>query len=136
MEHSGWLLDLYSDPQQGIVLWLLDEDGSRRRLHQPFPITFYAAGDGGRLRNLWRYLQAQPIQVKLGREERSELGSAEPLSVLAIQVLQADEQPRLFAQALPGFSRPDLLRRRPAPHAAPRRRLRHLSPGALPDHGR
>ncbi len=106
MEHNGWLLDLYSDPQQGVALWLLEEGGERLRLHQPFPITFYAAGEAGRLRQLWRYLRAQPLQVKLARGERCELGSAAPLSVLAIQVLQAAEQPRLFAQASQAF--PDL----------------------------
>jgi DNA polymerase-2 len=106
MEHSGWLLDLYTHPQQGLALWLLDEDGSRRRLHQPFPITFYAAGAARRLRELWRCLQAQRIQVQLSREERSELGSAEPLSVLVIQVLQAAEQPPLFTRLSQAF--PDL----------------------------
>ncbi len=50
--------------------------------------------------------RAQPLQVKLARVERCELGSAAPLSVLAIQVLQAAEQPRLFAQASQAF--PDL----------------------------
>ena len=45
-EHFGWLLDVYADPQEGLVLWLLEEDGARRRLHQPFPVTFYAAGAG------------------------------------------------------------------------------------------
>jgi DNA polymerase-2 len=103
MEHNGWLLDLYTDPGQGVALWLLDEDGSRRRLRQPFPISFYAAGAPGRLRELWRYLQAQRIQVKLGREERSELGAAESLSVLSIQVQQAAEQPPLFTRLSRAF---------------------------------
>ena len=46
----GWLLDMYTDPRDGLVLWLLEEDednpdgGRRIRLTQPFPITFYAAG--------------------------------------------------------------------------------------------
>jgi hypothetical protein len=35
-EHLGWLLDVYADPQDGLVLWLLCEDGARRRLRQPF----------------------------------------------------------------------------------------------------
>ncbi|MCI0520140.1 MAG: hypothetical protein L0Z70_07755, partial [Chloroflexi bacterium] len=106
MELNGWLLDLYSAPGQGVALWLLEEGGGRLRLHQPFPITFYAAGEPQRLRLLWRYLRAQPVQVKLERAERGELGSAAPLSVLAIQVLQAAEQPSLFAQASRAF--PDL----------------------------
>ena len=40
---TGWLLDLRR-PGDGLVLWLLGEDGRRLRLRQPFPVTFYAAG--------------------------------------------------------------------------------------------
>ena len=44
IERTGWLLDLYEDPLGGLALWLLDDDGARRRLRQRFPVTFYAAG--------------------------------------------------------------------------------------------
>jgi hypothetical protein len=41
-ELRGWLLDLYADASadeaDGLVLWLLAEDGRRLRLTQPFPI--------------------------------------------------------------------------------------------------
>ena len=43
-ELTGWLLDLYEDPRDGVVLWLIGADGTRHRLHQTFPVTFYAAG--------------------------------------------------------------------------------------------
>jgi hypothetical protein len=36
------------------VLWLLGDDGERHRLHQPFPVTFYAVGPAMRLRALRR----------------------------------------------------------------------------------
>ena len=51
-EHDGWLLDLYPDAD-GLTLWLLGDDGARRRLHHAFPVTFYAAGPFPRLRALW-----------------------------------------------------------------------------------
>ena len=59
---TGWLLDLYADPQDGVVLWLLDEaDGvQRHRLRQVLPLTFYIAGPAPRLRALWRYLTMRP----------------------------------------------------------------------------
>ena len=52
-ELVGWLLDVYADTQQGLVLWLADDVGSRHRLTYPFSITFYAGGPFPRLRP-WR----------------------------------------------------------------------------------
>ena len=64
---TGLLLDLYAHPQDGMVLWVLGEDGKRHRLRQAFPITFYAAGPDARLRALWRWLRDQPVPVELKR---------------------------------------------------------------------
>ena len=72
-EYTGWLLDLYSHPENGIVLWLLCDDGQRRCVRQEFPVTFYAAGPSHRLRDLWEFLQNQPIEIELSRTERSDL---------------------------------------------------------------
>lgn len=122
IEHTGWLLDLYDCPRQGqrshpnldqentsqdgVILWLLGDDGVRYRLHQSFPITFYAAGPAVRLRVLWRYLQTQLLPVELQRTQRRDLFSTQPLTVLAIQVKQAAAQPFLFRQIMQRF--PDL----------------------------
>jgi DNA polymerase II len=106
MEYTGWLFDVYAAPQNGVVLWLLGEDGARHCLRQAFPITFYAAGPAARLRALWHFLKAQPVQMKLSREERRDLFLPHPLPVLAIQVEQAASQERLFRQAAERF--PDL----------------------------
>lgn len=103
VEHTGWLLDLYADPQGGVVLWLLGEDGGRHRLRQSFPITFYAAGPVSHLRALWRFLDAQAVPVKLSRTERRDLFSEQPLTVLAIQVCQPAAQPHLFRQIVGAF---------------------------------
>ena len=95
--HTGWLLDLYAVPQHGLTIWLLDEhSGERLQLKQDFPITFYAAGPSGRLRALWRFLQAQPVQVDLQREQRRDLFQPQPVDVLSMRVAQPAAQPRLF----------------------------------------
>jgi hypothetical protein len=73
IERTGWLLDVYAHPQDGLVVWLLDDDGTRRRLRQPFPVTFYAAGPPARLRAMWRFLKEQPLLLKLSRTERRDL---------------------------------------------------------------
>ena len=119
-EHTGWLLDVFaaqessqqaendpSTPTQGdVVLWVLGEDGVRRRLCQPFPITFYAAGPSAHLRALWQYLVNQPIPVSLDWVKRRDLFCQEPLTVLAVQVNQPAAQPRLFQDLSRQF--PDL----------------------------
>jgi DNA polymerase-2 len=106
MESTGWLLDVYAAAENGVVLWLLGEDGARQRLHQPFSITFYAAGPEARLRTLWHFLKAQPIRMKLSRAERRDLFCELPITVLAVQVERAADQERLFRQAAGRF--PDL----------------------------
>ncbi|HHY88717.1 MAG TPA: hypothetical protein GYA06_07355 [Chloroflexi bacterium] len=106
-ELTGWLFDLYADPQDGVTLWLLGDDGRRHRLRQAFPITFYAAGPPARLRELCRFLKSQPVPVELAREERRrDLFQPSRQPLLAVRVLLASDQPRLFRQVARRF--PDL----------------------------
>jgi DNA polymerase-2 len=95
-ELTGWLLDLYADIQPGLVLWLIGEDGQRHRLTQDFPITFYAAGEPARLRQLWRFLSAQPEKVELKRSERRDIFSPQPVQVLEATMPDTTAQPNLF----------------------------------------
>jgi DNA polymerase-2 len=110
--YTGWLLDLYAAPagspdaQAGLTVWLLDESGPRRRLRQSFPVTFYAAGPARQLRQLWSFLRAQPIPLRLWRDERRELFSGKLLPVLSVQVARPADQPPLFHLAARRF--PDL----------------------------
>jgi DNA polymerase-2 len=98
---------LYTHPQDGVVLWLLDEDGARRRLRQTLPVTFYAAGPPHRLRALWRFLREQPQPPRLFRTERRDLFNPEPFPVLAIQIENPATQPLLFNRVAAAF--PDLV---------------------------
>ena len=106
MEAAGWLLDLYDQPQEGVVLWLIADSGQRLRLHQPFPITFYAAGPEQHLLALQKFLHSQLVKLSLLREERRDLFQEQPVAVLAICVQQAAEQPQLFRNIARQF--PDL----------------------------
>jgi DNA polymerase-2 len=124
---EGWLLDLYADSEDGVALWLIEASptsdlfqaqaqssgsahvapiGVRLRLRQAFPVTFYAAGPGLRLHALWRWLQNQPVSVRLAAVERRDLFVASPLRLLSIQVSNPADQERLFAQVEQSF--PDL----------------------------
>ena len=111
---TGWLLDLYAHPQDGLVLWLIEDAGDqahrlagrRLRLTQPCAVTFYAAGPDERLRALWRYLQAQEEPIELSRSARRELFQQQPVTVMEIRVKDPARQPALFAGAARAF--PDL----------------------------
>jgi len=102
VEASGWLLDVYADSSQGVVLWLLGDNGMRYCFRKLMTTTFYAAGAFPRLRALWRFLRAQPVPVQLARAQRIDLFDG-LLDVMAIAVDTA-VQPQLFrrvAQAFP-----------------------------------
>lgn len=104
-ELTGWLLDIYPSQDDGLVVWLLTGEG-RHRLHQTFPVTFFVAGTGPRLRELWRFLRTHPAQPHLARQERRDLFLTNPQTVLAITCDQPGDQPRLFQQTAEAF--PDL----------------------------
>lgn len=105
-EYIVWLLDLFDDPRDGVVLWFLAKNGERLRLHQPFPISFSAAGPAERLRAAWRWLERQPEPITLGRNQGHDLFISEPVTLLTIEVASAAAQPRLFQRMAQVF--PDL----------------------------
>jgi len=97
-ELRGWLLDIYADPEQGVVLWMLDEDGTKRhRLHQPFPTSFYVHGENSDLRSLWRHLKSLSFPLRLSRVERQDLFVEGPLPVLRIEAETPSVQEILFS---------------------------------------
>jgi len=119
----GWLLDVYPDlggakqarpggslswPGQGLLLWLLGDDGQRYCLRQPFPITFYAAGPPARLKALRLFVESQPgpRPVVLFQAWRKELFSQRLLEVQALQLDTVASQALLFNRISQAF--PDL----------------------------
>ena len=104
-EYTGWLLDLYPHPESGIALWLLCDDGQRRYLRQDFPVTFYAAGQSHRLKDLWKFLASQPIPIELTRTERRDLFAGATV-VLAASLDVPALLPELFQKLTNNF--PDL----------------------------
>ncbi len=102
-ESTGWLLDLFEDPDQGLILYFIATDGQRLRLHQQFPITFYALGENAQLRQLWRFLEAQPCRPRLKRDIRSDVFSRRDETVLAIETTSAQVQRTLFQKVLQAF---------------------------------
>jgi DNA polymerase-2 len=119
---TGWLLDVYSN-ERNLTLWLIGDDGQRHCLVQDFAPRLYAAGSSARLRQLWQWLEGQPIAVRLERTRRKDVfkGSSAALAaeaadgdlmsprletVLAVEVLQPGRLDELFRGMLAAF--PDL----------------------------
>jgi len=108
-ELTGWLLDIYTG-EEGLTIWLLDEAGERRCLHQAFPVSFYVASPAGQLaggrapdlRAAWRWLASQKEQIHLTRAERRDL-FAGSLPVLSIEVQRPGDLPGLFRRFSSAF---------------------------------
>lgn len=106
-EYSGWLLDLYEDPLGGVVLWLLDENGQRRRLRQRFSVTFYVSGAPGRLRGLERMLRSSLSAALSTRwDARRDVFARCDVPVLAVDVRRPVQVREVFQAASHAF--PDL----------------------------
>jgi DNA polymerase-2 len=101
---TGWLFDVYPN-ETNLTLWLIGDDGQRHRLVQEFAATLHAAGPAARLRQLWRWLAAQPIPVKLSRTRRLDVFQG-LTTVLAVQVRQPARLDEIFRRMVTAF--PDL----------------------------
>jgi DNA polymerase II len=103
MRVTGWLLDLFpQEESDGIVLWVIGEDGKRYRFEHSFPVTFYAAGSSLELRALWKFLQAQPEPLELYAVERRDIFEG-IITVLACEVKHPLGLLRLFARVAKTF---------------------------------
>lgn len=94
-EVTGWLLDVYANEEEGVILWLLTHHGKRLRLCMNFPVTFYAAGDFDLLRQAWLFLKNE--NLKLERASRRDLFLGER-DVLAVTISGPSSLPGLFAK--------------------------------------
>ena len=101
---EGWLLQSYLNKERGMTVWFIDQSGERKKFHLDVEVTFYAAGPFPRLRQLWRFLQAQPIHASLSRQRHSDL-FAGPIDLLAVTTDIA-QQKKLFYRVLQQF--PDI----------------------------
>jgi len=102
-EFTGWLLDLFEDPREGLILYFIDESGARRRLSRPFPVTFYALGSDAELRALWHHLSDRPREITLARTQRMDVFKRREVTVLAVTVKNPYEAGKVFHQTAAHF---------------------------------
>ncbi|MDY6846919.1 MAG: DNA polymerase domain-containing protein [Chloroflexota bacterium] len=102
-EFTGWLLDLFEDPREGLVLYFIDKNGARRRLTRPFPVTFYALGSDAQLRALWRHLSNRPGKIDLSRTQRMDVFKRQNVTVLGVTVKNPYEAGKIFHETAAQF---------------------------------
>jgi DNA polymerase-2 len=100
---SGWLLSIYPDAEDGVVLWIAGEDGTRKRLTHSLLSTFYVGGEQKGLDAISHYLERDPYRVHTERTEREDLFEG-PQKVLAIQTANPIFQKRLTSELKRRFS--------------------------------
>jgi DNA polymerase elongation subunit (family B) len=103
-EYTGWLFDLYAHPKQGVVLWLVGEDGKPHSFTQTFQVMFYVGGPFHRLRQLWKFLREKPVMLSRTQREDLHEGIKDVLEVKITNPFSFDE---LFREVNQRF--PDLL---------------------------
>jgi len=101
----GWLLQLYEDPDDGLRLWFIADTGERICLHQPMPVTFFAAGESKQLRELWKHLRTQPGVLSLSRAVRRDVFLPEGIPLLQVVVDNPVRQVKLFRHVQDVFPR-------------------------------
>lgn len=99
---TGWLLDVYPDAA-GMALWVVEEHGPRRLVHDPFHPTFYVADPPAALLAVLTALHRRSDLLALRRVERFELGASRPLSVHEATVRQPDRFNSLVRRLLREF---------------------------------
>src|SRR3972149_2512359 len=103
-ELRGWLLDVYPDREEGVIVWIIGDDGHRYRLTQDFSATFCVRGDEKAINAVYAYLEKQKLDVTAQRIRRKELFEG-LIDVLAICVRTAALHPRVFKQLHNAFPR-------------------------------
>jgi len=100
---TGWLLDAYP-VHAGMALWLHGDDGTRRRLIDPYAPAFYLAGAPSDLTQASRLLNQRRISHHCRSVERRELWGADAVQVREVAIAQParfQEAVRLIMNAVP-----------------------------------
>ncbi len=82
---AGWIFDAYPVPG-GICLWVIDREGRKYRLVDPFSPRFYMGGSPALIRRASAALSRLKIRVRARRTERIEFFSGELIPVVEIEV--------------------------------------------------
>jgi len=68
-EVTGWLFDVYSHTESGVVLWVIADSGERLQLRMELPMVMYLAGDFKLLRAAWVFLKGRAGLARVRRRD-------------------------------------------------------------------
>lgn len=100
----GWLLDLYEDENDGVRLWFILEDGTRRMVRQQFQVAFYATGRKERLHQCCLELRGMTGIVKQSRVIKQDVFKPDPVCALEILIDNPVRQARIFRRLKKSFA--------------------------------
>src|SRR3990170_1640300 len=82
-EQRGWLFDVYPS-SEGMVLWVITEEGERLKLIDSFHPTFYFDGPSNELRKVFLLLSREATSITVKQVERIEFFSGESIPVVQV----------------------------------------------------
>ena len=82
-EQRGWLFDVYPS-SEGMVLWVITEEGERLKLIDSFHPTFYFDGPSNELRKVFLLLSREATSITAKQVERIEFFSGESIPVVQV----------------------------------------------------
>ena len=82
---TGWLFDCYPSPR-GITLWLIDQNGDKRRGFCTFTPSFFLHLNPSDARRAENLAVQCPVPVTITRTVKTEIYSGDPLDVLEVHV--------------------------------------------------
>jgi DNA polymerase-2 len=85
MEIRGWLFDLYP-LESSMILWIKGEDGSLRRLEDPFRPRFYARGSQEDLLSLFHSLEKEGRTTGYQWTQKREFWSGDEVETMEIEL--------------------------------------------------
>jgi DNA polymerase-2 len=95
--YTGWLLSIYADRDDGVVLWVVGDDGTRKRLTQSLLTTFYVGGPQATLAAIANHLNQDLYRAHVFPIDRADLYDG-PQNVLAIQTANPVYQQQLVRE--------------------------------------
>lgn len=88
---TGWLLDVYAAPHNGVQVWLADEQGVTHPLHDDVTPYFFVAGTESQLHDVCEWLTKSPYCVGLARAKRYEVFERREIVVLKISCKRVND---------------------------------------------
>lgn len=103
---TGWLLDVYASPRQGVSVWFVDSAGVNYHLRDDVTPHFFVAGTKEELHRVCEWLERSPYCVRLKRAGRYEVFERRERVVLQVDLLRVVEYATVVRRVRDTF--PDL----------------------------